>query len=518
MTQITASRLGSSPITLDWSHLYRGSTYTNHEGKKLPLRLEPNENDVSEAWQTLKSRIDSGELGFYRSAIDESLSHFKETEDLIKSFVHTRSFKDILFLGIGGSALGPIALLSAMKDKMKDAPRFHFMENIDAFEWNSTLQSIQPDSTLVIVASKSGSTFETLAQFSVALSWLTESRWRSHLIILTDPEKGELREFVRKHGIHALPLPPSIGGRFSLFTPVGLVPGMISHLDMNQFQLGAKQVFDYCEKTPAERNAIFQIGALILKHGRSRHTQVFMPYSTRLRAFGDFFVQLWGESLGKDGKGFTPVAALGATDQHSLLQLLRDGPDDKVILFTSIDSVHDKGKSSSSLSARGSGIGANGGSASPSAEVPIPVHPQFFDARIYPTMRLLGGSSFHRLLNTELEATAKVMANRDRPFMRISLDELNERSVGAYAFFQFILTAFVGTMMQINPFDQPGVEEGKQYTKQMLEKQDPARMGSSDTGRMSQREQFESQFSTESWREERDQESRSRLRLHRESQ
>jgi glucose-6-phosphate isomerase len=151
-------------------------------------------------------------------------------------------------------------------------------------------------------------------------------------------------------------------------------------------------------------------------------------------------VQLWGESLGKDGKGFTPVAAVGATDQHSILQLLRDGPDDKVTFFLTVDHVDD--------------------------EVKIPRGPSLPGGKVYPAFKLLEGHTLNELLQTEYRATSRVLTNQRRPNMTLLMDRLDERSLGALYFAFATLTAFTGTLWEVNPFDQPGVEEGKVYIRE----------------------------------------------------
>jgi glucose-6-phosphate isomerase len=167
-----------------------------------------------------------------------------------------------------------------------------------------------------------------------------------------------------------------------------------------------------------------------------------MPYSTRLKQIGAWFVQLWGESLGKDGKGFTPLAAVGATDQHSILQLLRDGPDDKVTHFISVDRVGD--------------------------EVRIPTPALASDGAKYPSFKLLQGHSLHELLNTEYRATALVLTKQNKPNLSWQLDQIDERSMGALMFAFSVLTAFTGTLWGMDPFDQPGVEEAKIYIRESL--------------------------------------------------
>jgi glucose-6-phosphate isomerase len=281
-----------------------------------------------------------------------------------------------------------------------------------------------------------------MAQTLLALTWLGRERWRSHLVVITDPQKGDLRAFAQQEGIPSLPIAPSIGGRFSIFSPVGLLPAALAGLSVSSFMNGAKQVRDYMEKAPVEKNPIFILANELIRLYPKRSVHVCMPYSTRLRLFGTWFVQLWGESLGKEGKGFTPLAAVGATDQHSILQLLRDGPDDKVTIFISVDQVDD--------------------------EVKIPKAPDQAGGKIYPAFKILEGHTLHELLRIENHATSLVLTRQARPHFSLNLDRLDERAMGALYFAFANLTAFTGALWNINPFDQPGVEEGKIYIKQSL--------------------------------------------------
>jgi len=240
---VTASRLGSAPITLDWSHLL--------------VRTGGDSQAFQEAWIKLKSRFHAQDVGFYQSPIDPEISQVEAAVDLAEQLIKKGVFKDCLFLGIGGSALGPISLLSALKEKCKTGIRFHFIENPDPLEWKSTLSDLRPESTLVCSVTKSGTTFETMAQTLLALEWLGRERWKTHLVAITDPKQGDLRLFAQQEGIPSLSIAPSLGGRFSVFSPVGIFPAALAGLDVQSFLNGAKQVRDYIEKTPVEKNPFY---------------------------------------------------------------------------------------------------------------------------------------------------------------------------------------------------------------------------------------------------------------------
>ena len=430
MSQITATRFGSAPLTLDWTGL-KGRPFDEAAGAR-----------AREAHDQLMARVQSGEIGFYRAPSDVTLSQVEASRALASQLKAENRFTDCLVLGIGGSSLGPISLLNALADRVKSGIRFHFQENPDPNDWKSTLARLKPESTLVVAITKSGTTFETLAQLLLALEWLGRERWSKQLVALTDPQKGDLRKFALQEKISTLEIAPSIGGRFSLFTPVGLFIAELAGLDSAALLKGAQDVRDHLEKCAPAKNPLFQLAHLLMERAESHPTHVCMPYSTRLRSMGDWFVQLWGESLGKDGKGFTPLAACGAIDQHSILQLLRDGPNDKITGFMTVDRVADP--------------------------VSIPKLAGTEGSRPYPAFRLLEGHTLQELLLTEYQAIARVLSNQGRPHFTWRLDDLSERSVGAQYFALAYLTAHIGMLMKVDPFDQPGVEEGKVYIRESL--------------------------------------------------
>lgn len=430
---LSALRIGKSQITLDWS------ASVSVDRSKLQ---GPGPADLEKAWAKLTSRFQSGEVGFFHAPTKDEISQARASFQLAEKFRQDRQFNDCLFLGIGGSALGPIAALDALQERMpKNALRFHFIENVDPVEWKSTITKLDPASTLVCVVTKSGTTFETLSQFMIAMEWLGRSRLKTHVVAITDPEKGDLRAFVAQEGIQTLSIHPSIGGRFSILSPVGLFPMALAGLDISMFLQGAQEVAQAFE-SPWEKNAIAALACEVLRHKDKRPIHVCMPYSSRMRKLGAFFVQLWAESLGKDGKGFTPLAALGATDQHSILQLLRDGPDDKMTWFFHIDQVADA--------------------------VSVPRAPLKNGPGGFAAFQILENNTLHDLLRIEYESTLKVLIRRERPVVRFHLNSLDERSFGALVFAMCALTAMTGTLWDLNPFDQPGVEEAKIYIREAL--------------------------------------------------
>jgi glucose-6-phosphate isomerase len=437
---VTATRLGKTGIVFDWS--------------ALP-RLSKNETQKYEAtWETLSARFKSNEVAFYNAPIENEVSQLEESLTLAEKIISSGKFKDVLCLGIGGSSLGPISLLSALKHKVSSGLRIQFIENPDPEDWQHQLAKLDPATTLILPIAKSGTTFETLAQLLLSLEWLGEARWKSQVVAITDPKKGDLRKFADQLGCPTLPIHPGVGGRFSLFTPVGLFVGALAGYDMRAFVEGSKKVRELCEKSAEkkelQKNPLFLLGPELIALYPQKKIHTILPYSTELKSLGAWFVQLWAESLGKGGKGFTPLSALGAVDQHSILQLMRDGPDDKITFFFQISETE--------------------------KDVKIPTLRKMATGSMstldLPAFQILGNTTLHQLLRIEKEAISKVLTNQGRAHLTIQLDALNEENLGALYFSLCVLTAFTGTFWGMDPFDQPGVEEGKVYIRDSLLNQD----------------------------------------------
>ena len=433
---VTATRLGKTGVVLDWS--------------ALP-RLAKNEGDrLEKTWATLSARFASKEIAFYSAPVDNDVSRIEESIALADKILSSSKFRDVLFLGIGGSSLGPISLLSALKHRAKSGLNCRFIENPDPEDWRHQLAEMRPETTLVVPIAKSGTTFETLAQFLLALEWLGEARWKTQVVAITDPVKGDLRKFANAAGIPTLPIHPGVGGRFSLFTPVGFFAAALAGHDVRAFLRGATAVKEFCDKSVEKKefakNPLFLLGPELIALYPQKKIHTILPYSTELKSFGAWFTQLWAESIGKDGKGFTPLAALGAVDQHSILQLMRDGPDDKVTFFFQVSECEN--------------------------DVKIPTLKKLATGPVaaldLPAFGILSGTTLHNLLRIEKEAISKVLTTQGRPHLTIQIDRLDEENLGALYFSLCVLTAFTGTFWGVDPFDQPGVEEGKVYIRESL--------------------------------------------------
>ena len=406
------------------------------------------------AHAVFQKRRDAGELGFLDLPRDTALH--EQTVGFVKR-THGK-FDDVVVLGIGGSALGPIALRTALRKpfwNMLNAgerhmrPRLHVLDNLDPRTIGALLDKVQLERTLFIVVSKSGGTAETMAQYLVVREQLDRHRLsaRHHLAFVTDPERGALRALASAERIPALDVPPAVGGRFSVLSPVGVLPAALIGVDTATLLEGAADMLGRCttdslRDNPAGTFALLQyLGDVKAK----KHIHVFMPYNDALRDMAAWFVQLWAESLGKEkGKKFvgpTPLAALGATDQHSQVQLFMEGPADKTITFVAI----------------------------PKRDKDLTIAKLHGDV---PELSYLGGHTLGEVLDVERRATAGALAARGRPNMTFELEGVDPWHVGGLIMLLEAATIYAGALYGVNPLDQPGVELGKQFTYGMLGRPD----------------------------------------------
>lgn len=361
---------------------------------------------------------------------------------------------DVVILGIGGSALGPTALRTALaapgwnsltRDERGGWPRLWVLDNIDPAIIAPFLDRLALPRSLFVVTSKSGGTAETMSQYLIVLQRLLDCGLdpASHVVFITDPEKGALRPLARSEGIAALDIPASVGGRFSILSPVGMLPAALIGIDIAGILAGAADMAARCGKADTRDNPalVYALAQWVSDKQHGRHVHVFMPYSDQLRDFAHWFVQLWAESLGKqrkgEGIGPTPLPALGATDQHSQMQLFMEGPADKTVTFVSV-------------SDRGIDL-----------EIPA-LHGDVTE------LGYLGGHSLGELIDVEQRASAGALAHRGRPNMTIHLDKVDAWHIGSMVMMLEIATAYAGALYGVDAFDQPGVELGKQYAYALL--------------------------------------------------
>jgi glucose-6-phosphate isomerase len=436
-------------IRFDFGNLMASSI---DDGVDPSLLEGPLADGFKEAHASVVARHAQGDLGFL------DLPYAGETVSRVTELAEgfAQWFEDVVVLGIGGSGLGATALKeallgpfwNAMTDEERDHfPRLHVVDNPDPHTFRMLLDRLEPGRTLFNVVSKSGATAETMSQYLVARAWIEgavdDDKARGHFLFTTDPADGVLRQIGDAEGMPMLPVPPNVGGRFSVLSPVGLFPAAVCGVALAELLAGAADMEQRCQTDELATNPAGLLAALLHHADTSggRPIHVLMPYADRLRPVALWFQQLWAESLGKAvllsgeerSTGPTPVAALGATDQHSLLQLLMEGPQDKVVLFVDVDD--------------------------PEAPVAIPPrHPGI------PALAYLGGHSMGDLLTTERAATAEALRREGRPNATLHLPRIGAHELGQLLMLFQIATVYAGAMYGVDPLNQPGVELSKRLT------------------------------------------------------
>ena len=406
----------------------------------------------------LKSMRMRGEIKFFDLPYQEDVvKDINDYADYIRN-----KFEYFIVLGIGGSALGGIALQKALnhpyykllsKDKRGKSPKVFFLDNIDPDTHSGIFDVIDLKSSCFNFISKSGNTAETNAQFLVFIERLKKALGnkdiKKHVVFTTGLKEGNFRKIAHEEGIKSFTIPKGVGGRFSVLSPVGLLPSAVSGININKLLEGASSMDKTCENFNIWENPAYMNGVMhyLFDKRKGKNISVMISYSDALFGIVDWYRQLWAESLGKkysfNGEivhtGQTPVKALGVTDHHSQLQLYIEGPNDKVITMLCVEKFK--------------------------SEIEIGSHYHWIEGLSY-----LSGHSLNELFHAERIATEATLTKNARPNCSISLPEINEFTLGQLFYMFEIQTAFTGYLYNINPFDQPGVEEGKKYAYSLLGK------------------------------------------------
>jgi glucose-6-phosphate isomerase len=402
------------------------------------------------AFDAFEARRGSGEVGF--ADLPKDAAAAEDAVRLAKELAGR--FENLLVLGIGGSSLGGRAIVSALchpfhnllPRERRGAMRIFFPDNSDPATFEALLGTLDLGETCFATVTKSGGTAETMAQHLAlrerCVGRFGEDGYRERCVLVTDPEKGALRAIARAERLRALSVPASIGGRFSALSAVGLLPAAAAGVDVTDLLAGAAAMEARCRTgATAENPALLYAAALhLMDRRKGRRIHVLMPYADALRDTGDWFVQLWAESLGKrPDVGPTPFRAVGATDQHSSLQLMMEGPHDKVVTFVRV--------------------------ARPRADVSMSV-PEAY--RAHAEIAYLDGHTMGELIEAERRASEAALRKAGRPTLSIELPRLDARAMGELLMMLELATAYAGGLYGVNAFDQPGVEAGKRYAQGLL--------------------------------------------------
>lgn len=377
--------------------------------------------------------------------VDEIISYVNEVKDDFEAFV---------VLGIGGSALGPIAVQQAInhpyynelpREKRGGYPKLYVADNVDPERLVYLFETVDVTKCLFNCISKSGSTSETMSQFMIIKEMLEKKLGKDankNIVCTTDKENGNLIKIAKQEGYKTFIIPSGVGGRFSELTPVGLLPAAFCGIDIKMLLEGAAYMDELCKEDDIFKNPAFMYATLnYIGMEKGKNVCVVMPYADSLKYISDWYAQLWAESLGKkydnDGNvvnvGPTPVKAVGVTDQHSQVQLYTEGPFDKMIVLLGVDEYKET--------------------------ITIP--------EIYqdiPSLGFLGGVTQNKLIQVEQMATEYALLKSGKMNMTITLPMVNEFTLGQLLYMFEVATGFAGELMNINAFDQPGVEEGKNAT------------------------------------------------------
>ncbi|OHB70741.1 MAG: hypothetical protein A2W23_08915 [Planctomycetes bacterium RBG_16_43_13] len=384
------------------------------------------------------------ELPYQEGVAKDIISFAQESIGTFKNFVH---------IGIGGSVLGAKAIHTALSHPLYNQiaskernywPKVYFLDNVDPDETYSLLEFLDPQNTLFHIVSKSGETTETLATFLIILKRLKDicgDKFKRNIVITTDATKGFLRSVANSEGIRTFSIPEGVGGRFSALSAVGLLTAAFSGIDISVLLSGAREMDKIVSRENPAENPAF-IAAFInytLDTKKGKHILVTMPYAYALKDIADWFRQLWAESLGKkdslDGSvincGQTPISALGVTDQHSQIQLYNEGPNDKIVSFIEVEKFR--------------------------CEVNIP---SLFEGK--ESVEFLHGKKLSELMRAEKLGTEAALVKNNRPNYTITLPDISPATVGGFLYFLEMQTLFAGALYDVNPFDQPGVDAGKE--------------------------------------------------------
>ncbi|MCB1195760.1 glucose-6-phosphate isomerase [bacterium] len=443
----------SCGIELDFTNAL--SSAVGYEHGITPDDLNDIRPAVQAAYAAIEKARESGSLGFMKlpyTAKKEVAALEKHAKNI------AQNFSDLVVLGIGGSSLGLISLQSALNHPFynmlgsETRPRLYVLDNVDPEYISSVLDMVILEKTCFVVITKSGSTAETMSQFLVfrqmVIDQLGEEAYKRQFVIITDPKSGIMRTIADKEGLLTLPIPPDVGGRFSVLTPVGLLAASVIGVDIKALLDGAAAMDSVIqeEKDIYRNPAVFYAALMYLMDTRKRKPMaVMMPYVQSLYLLADWYRQLLAESIGKKTNragatvhtGMTPIKALGATDQHSQTQLYMEGPNDKVITLIGVKKYR--------------------------KDITIPK-----SYKNIPQLSYLGGKKMSALIQAEQQASGVALAQNGRPNCTITLDTVNEQAMGALFYLFEYQIAVMGELYNIDAFDQPGVEQGKNLTYGMM--------------------------------------------------
>ncbi len=418
-------------------------------------RSDAQKSVIEGAFAVVCEEYESKKVGYYTlphdsfAFVNEAIA-LQESNTLLKS----GEIKDIAVIGIGGSSLGIKAIDSLMASKSVTTRKLHFFENSDPVNISGILAKLKKESTLFIIISKSGSTIETTSIFKTAINHFDmdlEGADRERVLVITD-KGSSLSQFADHYNISQFNIPDNVGGRFSVLSAVGMVPLTLAGIDTVSLLNGAGGFLERFLDRKEEH--LIEKACFLYKNNAEKSINVLFSYANDLENFTKWYVQLWGESLGKidtakQNVGCTPIGIIGAVDQHSFLQLLIEGPQDKTVTFISIEDFEN--------------------------DLRIPD----ISLKHIEKTDFINLSSFNRLINAQCDATKASLIQSGVPVDGIVMDKISEENIGEMIIYYELLTSLVGVLLKVNTYDQPGVELGKVILYKKFENQ--IDKGSNDT-------------------------------------
>lgn len=417
------------------------------------------QEELTNSIKEFSERLSEEKLAFSSlDFMDELISEIEEKLPRITQYKH------MILLGVGGSALGTKVLQASFTPPhMPQSPYSRKLWVADKFNEGYLQQCfniLNPEETLILAVSKSGSTLETIAQYHICKHWLQEmlpTTWHEHLVVISDAERGFLRREAEQYKYTSFSIPASLGGRFSVFSSASMVPAAFLGIDYVAFLQGAKkakeeffaEIENYLQSYQAHiednQKKLMAVPKLFLMADFAKNAMnagfsqlILFNYIVKWASLGEWFRQLWSESLGKNGLGSTPISAVGTTDQHSILQLFLDGPKDKACIF-----LQEQQK------AHGKKI-------------------LFIPENISEEWDFISGKSLQDVFDAETNATRQSLINANLPLLSIEMENNSESYLGSMMWNLGMTTILTAYFLNINPLDQPAVEEGKILAKKSL--------------------------------------------------
>jgi len=386
-------------------------------------------NDI--IFEALKEEVNT--IGYYNLPLQDTT--------LIKKYAKTIKQKYIAIIGIGGSSLGTTAIYDFLRKANTYDKSLHFFESTDPMDIKARLANIDLNNTHFIVISKSGTTIETISIFKYFNSLITIDKTNCTIVSESD---SKLTSYADKHSINTFEIPINVGGRYSVFSVVGLLPLAIIGVDIDNLLNGAKSVRDSFFNKTEYYEPTMQKARFLVENKNRFNINILFSYSTALDGFNKWYIQLWGESLGKKNingtkQALTPIGLIGPVDQHSFLQLIMDGRRDKTVTFIKINDFEDDTK------------------------IPSGTLDGFDD------LDYIDNLTFQELIENQANATIQAIEDlEDIPCDVLTIDRVDEYNIAKLMFNYQLLTSVIGKFVQINTYDQPGVEAGKIILKQNL--------------------------------------------------